>query len=297
MTCPRMLWTTDNPFGIHSCQFRHPCVLILNCALALAIYIFAGLILILWHRETHINTQRNGLIIVFIYWTIRFCRRIVCFFLPWSITIHESSIVTSPHGAVCIIRVISGYQTTWKPCVWSDISQNSKCVLINTETHIMPRTMDVYWNMHLKIFYSIVAFPSCSLNTRGETHGMWIIKWVSECVSLSASMGGVSEWANARMNMCKGEWFSDGMSECLCDRVGYWDETSVSEQLSKCVRGLESWCRWVNGWDIVSECVWVWVNERPTNTQTVRQTGRNKGADWLTDKQNGRTGRQKLWGW
>ena len=31
----------------------------LNCALALAIYIFVGLILMLWHRETHINPQRN----------------------------------------------------------------------------------------------------------------------------------------------------------------------------------------------------------------------------------------------
>ena len=41
------------------CQFQHLCVLILNCALALAIYIFGGLILMLWHRETHINPQRN----------------------------------------------------------------------------------------------------------------------------------------------------------------------------------------------------------------------------------------------
>ena len=41
------------------CQFQHMCVLILNCALALAIYIFVGLILMLWHRETHINPQRN----------------------------------------------------------------------------------------------------------------------------------------------------------------------------------------------------------------------------------------------
>ena len=41
------------------CQFQHLCVLILNCALALAIYIFVGLILMLWHRETHINPQRN----------------------------------------------------------------------------------------------------------------------------------------------------------------------------------------------------------------------------------------------
>ena len=38
---------------------KHLCVLILNCALALAIYIFVGLILMLWHRETHINPQRN----------------------------------------------------------------------------------------------------------------------------------------------------------------------------------------------------------------------------------------------
>ena len=59
MTCPRLHWTTDNPSGMHRCQFQHLCVLILNCALALAIYIFVGLILMLWHRETHINPQRN----------------------------------------------------------------------------------------------------------------------------------------------------------------------------------------------------------------------------------------------
>ena len=36
MTCPRLHWTTDNPSGMHRCQFQHLCVLILNCALALA---------------------------------------------------------------------------------------------------------------------------------------------------------------------------------------------------------------------------------------------------------------------
>ena len=30
-----------------------------ECALALAIYIFVGLILMLWHREMHINPQRK----------------------------------------------------------------------------------------------------------------------------------------------------------------------------------------------------------------------------------------------
>ena len=59
MTCPRLHWTTDNPSGMHRCQFQHLCVLILNYALALAIYIFVGLILMLWRRETHINPQRN----------------------------------------------------------------------------------------------------------------------------------------------------------------------------------------------------------------------------------------------
>ena len=59
MTCPWLHWTTDNPSGMHRCQFQHLCVLILNCALALAIYIFVALILMLWHRETHINPQRN----------------------------------------------------------------------------------------------------------------------------------------------------------------------------------------------------------------------------------------------
>ena len=55
MTCPRLHWTTDNPSGMHRCQFQHLCVLIFNCALALVIYIFVGLILMLWHRETHIT--------------------------------------------------------------------------------------------------------------------------------------------------------------------------------------------------------------------------------------------------
>ena len=59
MTCPRLHWTADNPSGMHRCQFQHLCVLILNCALALTTYIFVGLILMLWHREPHINPQRN----------------------------------------------------------------------------------------------------------------------------------------------------------------------------------------------------------------------------------------------
>ena len=59
MTCPWLHWTTDNPSGMDRCQFQHLCVLILNGALALAIYIFLGLILMLWHREKHINPQRN----------------------------------------------------------------------------------------------------------------------------------------------------------------------------------------------------------------------------------------------
>ena len=49
MTCPWLHWTTDNPSGMHRCQFQHLCVLILNCALALAIYIFVGLILTYTH--------------------------------------------------------------------------------------------------------------------------------------------------------------------------------------------------------------------------------------------------------
>ena len=49
MTCPWLHWTTDNLSGMHRCQFQHRCVLILNCALALAI--FVGLILMLhWNR-------------------------------------------------------------------------------------------------------------------------------------------------------------------------------------------------------------------------------------------------------
>ena len=51
MTCPRLHWTTDNPSGMHGCQFQHLHVLILNCALALAKYIFVGLNLMLWHRK------------------------------------------------------------------------------------------------------------------------------------------------------------------------------------------------------------------------------------------------------
>ena len=64
MTYPRLHWTTDNLSGMRSCQFQHPCIVILNCAMALAIYIFVGLILMLWHRETHTNLQRNRWIIV-----------------------------------------------------------------------------------------------------------------------------------------------------------------------------------------------------------------------------------------
>ena len=41
--------------GMHRCQFQHLRVLILNCALALAIYIFVDLIVMLWYRETHTN--------------------------------------------------------------------------------------------------------------------------------------------------------------------------------------------------------------------------------------------------
>ena len=59
MTCPRLHWTTDNPSGMHGCRFQHPCVLILNCELALATFISVGWSLMLWHRETHINAQRN----------------------------------------------------------------------------------------------------------------------------------------------------------------------------------------------------------------------------------------------
>ena len=53
MTGPKQDWTTGNPSAMHRCQFQHPCVLNLNCALALAIYFFVCLILMLWHRETH----------------------------------------------------------------------------------------------------------------------------------------------------------------------------------------------------------------------------------------------------
>ena len=67
MTCSRLHWTTDNPSGMHGCQFQYLCVLIFNCALALAIYIFISLILMLWHRETHINSQRTQYLYAYIY--------------------------------------------------------------------------------------------------------------------------------------------------------------------------------------------------------------------------------------
>ena len=57
-TCPRLHWTIDNPSGMHRCHFQHPCVLMLNCVLVLTIYIFVGLILMFWYRETHINRQK-----------------------------------------------------------------------------------------------------------------------------------------------------------------------------------------------------------------------------------------------
>ena len=42
MTCPRLHWKTDNPSKRRRYQFQHSCVLILNCALALAINTFVG---------------------------------------------------------------------------------------------------------------------------------------------------------------------------------------------------------------------------------------------------------------
>ena len=56
-TCPRLHWAIDNPSGMQRCEFQQPCVLMLNCALVPTIYIFVGLILMLWYRETHINRQ------------------------------------------------------------------------------------------------------------------------------------------------------------------------------------------------------------------------------------------------
>ena len=78
MTFPRLLWTADNPSGMHRCQFQHPCMLILNCTLALSIYVFAGLILSIldrchrswaavfqfWHKHTHTHTYK---IYIFVY--------------------------------------------------------------------------------------------------------------------------------------------------------------------------------------------------------------------------------------
>ena len=40
MARPQQHWTTDNSSEMHMCQFQHPCVLILKCTLALAIYLF-----------------------------------------------------------------------------------------------------------------------------------------------------------------------------------------------------------------------------------------------------------------
>ena len=77
VTCLKLHWTTDNLSGMHRCQFQHLCVLILNCALELVIYIFVGLILMLWHRETHIkaHTLWNNIIYVckWLFYLIRIC--------------------------------------------------------------------------------------------------------------------------------------------------------------------------------------------------------------------------------
>ena len=40
----------DSPSEIHRYLFQHLCVFILNCAVALVIYILIGLILMLWYR-------------------------------------------------------------------------------------------------------------------------------------------------------------------------------------------------------------------------------------------------------
>ena len=61
---PEAALETDIPSGMHMCQFQYPCVLIFTYALALAIYIYGGLSLKLWYRETHMNPQRNRWIIV-----------------------------------------------------------------------------------------------------------------------------------------------------------------------------------------------------------------------------------------
>ena len=44
MTCPWLHWTTDNLSGMHMVSISTPVCVNLNCALALAIYIFVGLI-------------------------------------------------------------------------------------------------------------------------------------------------------------------------------------------------------------------------------------------------------------
>ena len=58
MTSPRLHWTTDSPSGMHRCRFQHLYVLILKCALALAIYIFVGIIL-MPHTAKRIYTHKG----------------------------------------------------------------------------------------------------------------------------------------------------------------------------------------------------------------------------------------------
>ena len=52
--CPRLHWKTDNPSRMHRCPFQHLCMMILNCALVLAIYIFVGLIMMQYIIYMHL---------------------------------------------------------------------------------------------------------------------------------------------------------------------------------------------------------------------------------------------------
>ena len=54
MTGPSRHWTNDNPSEMNRC-----CFLILHWTLALAIYTSVALLLMLWHRNTHITHKRT----------------------------------------------------------------------------------------------------------------------------------------------------------------------------------------------------------------------------------------------
>ena len=59
MTCPWLHWTTDNLSGMHMVSISTPVCVNFKLRPGAGDIHIVGLILMLWHRKTHINPQRN----------------------------------------------------------------------------------------------------------------------------------------------------------------------------------------------------------------------------------------------